>query len=83
MTVVLLVIPLVLMTVLYGYVIVLKFFFTFSFVLRNVIKSLKSGLKMDIAAIEVAENSMDRLDSARPGKLRSSSLVTGKSRKMR
>jgi hypothetical protein len=48
-----------------------------------VIKSLKSGLKMDIAAIEVAENSMDRLDSARPGKLRSSSLVTGKSRKMR
>uniref|UniRef100_A0AC34FDJ6 G-protein coupled receptors family 1 profile domain-containing protein n=1 Tax=Panagrolaimus sp. ES5 TaxID=591445 RepID=A0AC34FDJ6_9BILA len=66
MTVVLLVIPLVLMTVLYG----------------SVIKSLRSGLKMDIAAIEVAENSMDRLDSAKPGKLRSSSLVTGKSRKM-
>jgi cholecystokinin A receptor len=67
MTVVLLVIPLVLMTVLYG----------------NVIKSLRSGLKMDIAAIEVAENSMERLDSAKPGKLRSSSLVTGKSRKMK
>ena len=67
MTVVLLVIPLVLMTVLYG----------------SVIKSLRSGLKMDIAAIEVAENSMDRLDNTRPGKLRSSSLVTGKSRKMR
>ena len=69
MTVVLLVIPLVLMTVLYGYV----------------ISSLRSGLKMDIAAIEIAENSMDRLDSARTtvNKSRSSSLVTAKNRRPR
>lgn len=69
MTVVLLVIPLVLMTVLYG----------------SVISSLRSGLKMDIAAIEIAENSMDRLDSARTttNKSRSSSLVTTKSRRPR
>jgi len=69
MTVVLLVIPLVLMTVLYG----------------SVISSLRSGLKMDIAAIEIAENSMDRLDSARTttNKSRSSSLVTTKCRRPR
>uniref|UniRef100_A0AC34RR54 G-protein coupled receptors family 1 profile domain-containing protein n=1 Tax=Panagrolaimus sp. JU765 TaxID=591449 RepID=A0AC34RR54_9BILA len=68
MTVVLLVIPLALMTVLYG----------------SVIQSLRSGLKMDIAAIEVAENSIDRLDSARTiagNKSRSSSLVTAKNRR--
>lgn len=68
MTVVLLVIPLVLMTVLYG----------------SVINSLRSGLKMDIAAIEIAENSMDRLDSARAvGKSRSCSLVTNKSKRIK
>uniref|UniRef100_A0A7E4VRS6 G_PROTEIN_RECEP_F1_2 domain-containing protein n=1 Tax=Panagrellus redivivus TaxID=6233 RepID=A0A7E4VRS6_PANRE len=64
-TVVLLIIPLVLMTGLYG----------------SVIKSLRTGLKMDIAAIEVSET--DKPDSTRPIKSRSSSLALDKSRKFR